>query len=246
MCDELLIEKAEEIIFVCDKKELQNEDNLSVRAARLFFSEKNIKGGAFISLIKNIPTEAGLGGGSADCAAVLYALNRIYGRQYSDEQLLNLALKLGADVPFCLVGGCVRANGVGEQFGRRYKPSQTAIAIIKPPFGISTKQAFSRYDGKESGFSGDEFAKKLELGILHCKDHTFNIFERLATECQQIEEIKQRLVLNGAVFALLSGSGSAVFGVFEDIISRDNAVLKLQDSFEVYSAEFVEKGIIEI
>ncbi len=246
LSDELIVEKSEEIIFHCDKKELEGEDNLCVKAAKLFFEEKKIEGGAKISLFKSIPIEAGLGGGSADCAAVLYALNQIYKRPYSEEELLSLAAKLGADVPFCLVGGCKRAGGIGEQFSESFKVEDVPIVIIKPPFGISTKEAFARYDGEKSGFSGDEFSDNLKIGIEECKDYAFNIFERLCTEREEIMKIKNSLEKSGAIFSLLSGSGSAVFGVFRDIETRDRAANTLKADYLVYSADFAKKGLKEI
>ncbi len=244
--DELLIERASEIVFSCDKKELENEDNLCVRAARAFFERSGIEGGARISLIKNIPTQAGLGGGSADCAAVLYALNGIYNKPLDETELLRLARNLGADVPFCLVGGCIRASGIGEQFGERFAVCDTPIIIVKPPFGVSTKDAFARYSGEKSGFSGDEFAKRLRSGVDSCKDYAFNIFERLCSEREEIERIKASFIENGAVFSLMSGSGSAVYGIFSDTKSRDSAAEKLKQRLEIYSAQFVDKAIIEI
>ncbi len=196
----------------------ENEGNICHKAAALFFDTAGLfdKAGADIHIEKRIPTGAGMGGGSADAAAVLYGLNLLYENPLSGNELLPIAAKTGADVPFCLLGGTRVCKGIGDKMSGDAELeglSNSRFLVVMPDFPLSTKDAYSMYDknplpynnGLDSFLSsGSGFVKK-----------TYNVFRQLYSDTR-IENIAQTLENAGAEGACLTGSGSAVYGVFSD------------------------------
>jgi len=193
---------------------LANVDNLVNKAANIIRSDAQIDTGLHIKLKKRLPIGAGLGGGSADAAAVLHGLNHLYGLNYSLEKLQYLGIKIGADVPYCLTEGPAIVSGIGEQISRINFLKEHWLVLLKPRESLSTKEVFSLYDSVKN-------TKKLNLtqsaAALRENDfHSLNVHGGNSLEpaaiclLPKIEYMKSSLIKEGAVFSQMSGSGSAV------------------------------------
>ena len=203
----------------------EGADNLAWRAADLFLQETHLLGEVQIAIQKHIPMSAGLGGGSADAAAVLRALNRLCGEPLSTEELCKIGHALGADVPFCIRGGTMLATGIGEVLERVAPMPMCALVVAIGEEGISTPKAYAALDEKYHFFEHRQAknADVCELIDLWQNDAFFascvcfyNIFEDvIPTENTDVDTIKRFMREGGACSALMSGSGPAVFGVFE-------------------------------
>lgn len=195
-----------------------NERNLAYRAATLFLSGTDM--GARIRVTKRIPVCAGLGGGSSDAAAVLRALNKLTGVQKTPEELRALALQLGSDVPFCVEGGTCLAEGRGELLTPAPAMPDCDVLICKPSFSIPTPELFSRIDRRRIRMRPNT-AGLLDALERHdiksvCR-HMYNVFEDVLTRRQdEIFALKGELLDRGALGAVMTGTGSAVFGLFDD------------------------------
>lgn len=199
----------------------RDEENLAGKAARLFMDEAGECAGADIRIEKRIPSGAGMGGGSADAAAVLFGLNRLYGERLSDERLSALALKCGADVPFCLFGGTKLCKGIGEQMEDIAPVRGVFFLVVMPDFSCPTGEAYRKWDSAPLPPRG-KLADFLEEGI-SCPENMHNVFEVLYSD-PRIEKIRRRLLIEGgAKGAGLTGSGAAVFGIFTDRESAEKA-----------------------
>lgn len=193
-----------------------NEENIAFRAARDFFAYTGINGiRADIAIAKNIPYEAGLGGGSADAAAVLNALDTLLDTRLGVGELAGIGFKLGADVPFCLRGGTMLARGVGELLEPLPPLPECSIVVIKPPEAVSTAAAYSKFDsvGIFGSNEADCVAEALRAGDLEAlAESMYNSLECAAPE--NVGRIRNDLLAAGALGARMTGSGSAVFGLF--------------------------------
>ena len=209
--------------------------NLAVKAARLFLEGTGL--GADIRVVKRIPVCAGMGGGSADAAAVLRALNVLTGRDMSVEQLCQLGLQAGSDVPFCVMEGAALAEGRGERLTPLPSLPDCPIVICKPAFAISTPELFVRVDGRKSRLRPDTagIVSAMEAGDAPgVARRLYNVFEDVLERRQgEIFSIKSALTDMGALGAAMTGSGSAVFGIFGD----ENAA---RAAFQALSARYKE------
>lgn len=212
------------------------EDNIAVRCARAFFRESGcpLQGHDLsIQLVKRIPMMAGLGGGSADGAAVLSGLNLLTGANLPLEALEKIALPCGADIPFCLRGGTLRARGIGEQFSPLPPMPDCPILIIKPRFGISTGAAFARCDSQPYRHAEvEKMIQALQTGsVAQIAGALQNVFEELCSEEEgrQLAAARELLQQHRAAGVLLSGSGSALFGLFEEEDAARAALHALQN-----------------
>ena len=234
LSDELVFESSRWLSLSVDGAPAPSgEKNLVLRAASLLCDATGKQRGARITLVKRIPTRAGLGGGSADGAAVLAALSHLTQIGLSLEQLEQIAVGCGADIPFCLRGGTQRAQGIGEDFSPLSPMPDCPILIIKPRFGISTKDAFARSDSTAfSHAQVQRMCQALDTGsVLPIADCLQNVFEQLCSADEQklLHQARQLLIQNGALGALLSGSGSALFGLFDNEAAACAARSALQD-----------------
>ncbi|MDD4168994.1 MAG: 4-(cytidine 5'-diphospho)-2-C-methyl-D-erythritol kinase [Desulfotomaculaceae bacterium] len=192
-------------------------DNLVCRAADLLRSHAGIKCGARIKLIKNIPVEAGLGGGSADAAVTLIMLNRIWGTGIPLPELMLLGEKLGSDVPFCLLGGTALARGRGELLKALPPCPRLGLVLVKPPFGVSTATVYRAYNPKlvlkkPVTEAMIEAIKKNDVDGIAM--NLCNVLEPItAMMYPEIADIKERLLEAGALGAIMSGSGPTVLGI---------------------------------
>lgn len=221
LCDdvEIDVDTGKPWKLVCDAPAIPaDERNLAWRAARTFF-ERIGRGpdGVEIRIRKRIPSEAGLAGGSADAAAVLRALNRWAGSPFSVEALCALGAQVGSDVPFCVLGGTALAEGRGERLTKLPAAPELQLVICKPPVAFHTPELFRRLDRVEIKARPDTDAMLSALqegdggriAELLC-----NVFEQAVPDDEDVGSIKKLLADNGALGEVMTGSGSAVFGVF--------------------------------
>lgn len=219
--DQVEIKRSEKagIRIDCDKKNIPlNADNLAVKAASAFFSYIGASPeGLDIAIKKNIPIQAGLAGGSADAAAVLVGLNHLWEAGLSGRQLCDIGIQLGADVPFCIVGGTALAEGIGEILLPLPSLTDCSILIVQGEAGRSTSEVFRQFDqASPTEHPGiDEIiaaiaADNLNGAAPYCK----NVLEQ-AAKLPELQEIKAAMKEYGALCSLMTGSGSAIFGLFE-------------------------------
>ncbi len=208
-----------------------DERNLAYLAAEAFLDKTGISAAVDITLRKYIPDRAGLGGGSSDAAAVLRALNIALGDPLSKSELCALAETLGADVPFCLVGGTRLCEGKGEKMS--IYPTPGGIYVIVPPVGnkVETPKAYRLLDEAFENFADENDALHEELFGFFDEDPIlgmYNVFEGVVIPtCPEVHEVRVALYNLGAMGALMSGSGSAVFGVFDTEEDAETAAKEL-------------------
>lgn len=200
--------------------------NLAYSAAALFMERAAIDADILIKLEKHIPVSAGLAGGSTDAAATLRALNRLFGKRFSDKALLAMAAELGSDVPYCLVGGTALCEGRGERITRLSAQLSLHIVVAIDNERVSTPVAYKALDERYSSFDGslptggeEYLAPTLNFvgGAGFPERGLFNVFEEsIFAVCPGAKRLKSRLVELGAVFAMMSGSGPSVYGIFDN------------------------------
>jgi len=218
----------------CNKRFLPTDErNLAYKAALAFFEAARIDNpGLHINIKKVIPVGAGMAGGSTDAACVLRLLNRAFDRPLSREQLAETALKLGADVPFCLWGGTALAGGVGEKLKKLAPMPDCFIVVAKPHFSVSTKVAFGLYDSLPAHNcpSSQAIVRALEQGdVKALAQNLYNSLEGpVGDKHPRILQLVERLNNAGALGARMTGSGSAVFGIFDDDHKAKKAVQGLR------------------
>ena len=234
LCDELTRERRESGFARNDVERIPVEENIITRADRLLRRECPALGGVAVTLEKNIPTQAGLGGGSTDAAAYLRGMDRLYGLGLKGEQLSSLAAELGADVPFCINGGTAVATGIGEMLTPVESHLPLWLVITKPKAGCSTPAMYRRIDemgeSLRQRFTTREAAEALEKGDLAglCGS-LYNVFEEV-TALPELNEIRRELRQSGALAAMMTGSGSAVFGIFPEEDMARAAAEKMAES----------------
>lgn len=210
------------ILLTCNLPYLPvDERNLAYRAAELFYQETDaLPGTCEIHIEKRIPMAAGLAGGSSDAAAVLRALAALHNVCLTDDELCAMGLKLGADVPYCLRGGTMLAEGIGEELTALSPMPHCWVVLCKPPFAVSTKDAYREMDEVSIRQRPDTkgMIRALEKGDYHgVASRLSNVMELVtAAKRRQIGEIKAFLTENGADGTLMSGSGPTVYGLFSD------------------------------
>ncbi len=222
-------EKSGDIILSCSAPGIPLDGkNTCYKSAELFFSHTGISGGAKIHIEKNIPSQAGLGGGSSDAAAVLRMLNELYGAQLSYGELEKLASYVGADVPFCIRGGAAVCRGIGEDLSM-IRLEKRYVLLVKPRFGISTPEAYRSFDEKNlsSGRGTERFLEALSSG----NDPYLKLSNDLeaAIDNGYISSLEEKLLKAGADSAQMTGSGSCVFGIFRSGDSAGNAIKRFEN-----------------
>lgn len=212
-----------------------NEDNLVYRAAKLMKEEFKIKTGVRITLQKFIPVAAGLAGGSSDAAAVLVGMNRLFNLGLKQEKLMELGLRIGADVPFCVMRGTALAEGIGEKLTPLPPMPKCPVLIAKPPISVSTKWVYENLKLNDWTKHPDIDAISAAIKGKNLKgvaENMGNILESVTIPTHPvIEEIKKVMKANGALNAMMSGSGPTVFGLFqsEKDVRRAYDTLKQSD-----------------
>ena len=235
------------IVLACDDAPLSiGEDNLVMRAAKSLQQRFAWKHGARIRLQKRIPIQAGLGGGSADAAITLMGLARLWDLDVSRDELVELGKQLGADVPFFFIGGTARATGIGDRIEPLDDAPEKFLLIIKPNANISTADAYHALD-ERSLTSQDA---KIILSTSEANEvfdrfaNLTNDFETVAFDLEpEIRRAKNALLKVGVNSALLAGSGSAVFGIFESEDAQRRAIqaIELETGWRVFPCKTVQR-----
>ncbi len=244
-----LTEHHKDVRIVCSSRDIPLDGrNIAHRAACLVKNTFHVDKGITIHLQKNIPVAAGLAGGSADGAAVLAGLNRLWGLGLTQKTLMELGLLLGADVPFCLLGGAALARGIGEELTPLDFASVIPVVFIKPSFGMSTAEAYQ-------GFTTTAVKKRPDIGRLITavlnKDMQgvsagmANVLESVTiSRFPQLQKMKADLLGHGAVASMMSGSGPTIYGLFANEEQAQKACQGLKKFYEgVYLTQTATKGI---
>ena len=240
--DELSFERTDgEIVLESDCGELPlDENNLIYKAIRLIQEECGVTGGLRVFLKKNIPIAAGMAGGSTDCAATLMAMDELYGLKLGTKRLMELGVKLGADVPYCILGGTARAQGIGEKLTRLPNCPTLKLLVAKPDLNVSTKEVYTGLDALENlTHPGvDDMVRAIESGNGRAVAAGLgNVLECVTIPLHPvIREIKDRMLELGAINSLMSGSGPTVFGIYE----KDE---ELQKAYEALAESGLAKQI---
>ena len=233
-------------LFISGNADLPTDQtNLAAIAAERFLQRANLSGEVRITIQKHIPVCAGLGGGSADAAAVLRALNTLCGDPFTVDELCKIGFAIGADVPFCIRGGTMLATGVGEVLERAPKMPDCALVIAMGDEGISTPAAYAALDEKYGFFATPNTKKDSEKELLSLWEKEdlsascacfYNIFEEaLSEDNTDVDRIHRIMKEKGAMASLMSGSGPSVFGVFDDLEEAEKASDALQkEGFRAY------------
>ena len=218
-----------------------DETNLIYKAIALLQKETGKTFGVEVLLEKNIPMEAGMAGGSADAAATLKAVNELFKLGVSDEILLELGASLGADIPFCIMGGTVLASGIGEKLRRLSPLPKMKLLIVKPKAGLSTKKVYESLDIdglNKAGFIHKDVGEM--VSVIESDEADKTKIEKIAGRLDNILEvpsirllpliadIKQKMLDNNCLGALMSGSGTAIFGIYEN----DEDMIKTKEILE--------------
>lgn len=210
-----------------------NENNLAYRAAKMLIDEFAIKEGVHISLEKHIPVAAGMAGGSSNAAAVLYGMNRLFQLGLTDQELMDRGVQLGADVPYCIMRGTVLAEGIGEKLTPLPAMPKCHVLLAKPPISVSTQKVYEKLDAQEVTKHPDidGILLGLQTGDLEKITSSMgNVLENVTiTEYPQIERIKDVMEEEGALNAMMSGSGPTVFGIYDDKMLARRAAARIRE-----------------
>ncbi len=218
-----------------------DENNLVYRAVRLLKDTYHVEKGMEIDLFKCIPVAAGMAGGSTDCAAALVGASRLFGLRLSKQKLMELGVRLGADVPYCVLRGTALSEGIGEVLTSLPAIPDCQILIAKPPISVSTKYVYEHLDanGLEEHPDIDGMVQAIRDGNLYgITDRMENVLETVTIpKYPVIQKIKDCMKEEGAVNALMSGSGPTVFGIFEkeeDAVRAQERIRKQNLAGQVY------------
>lgn len=222
-----------------------DERNLAWKAAKVFFGAVNIDPeGIEIRMLKRIPSQAGLGGGSSDAAAVLRALNRHYGMPMTLQELADLSAKVGSDVPFCVLGGTVMVDGRGELIRSLTPMPECYVVICKPDFPVSTPALYHKLDECEIGKHPDNDAMEAAIiagDLAAIAQNVHNVFDPVvAAEHPEIDHIKSVCAACGALAQQMSGSGSATFAIMPN---RESAIAACDKLKQTYHQVFLTQSV---
>jgi len=235
--DELYISKTKEdgIKIKSNIESLNNDENIIYKAyIRLKEKYKNITG-VKVVLNKKIPMQAGMAGGSTDCASFVLGMNKLFELNLSDSEIIDISKSLGADVVPCLYNRALLAEGIGDKVTIIKTDFKYYIVIIKPNISCDTKQMYRMLDGQNEEVqkdNTDKIIKGLENNnVKNITDNLYNVFE---TAISNIDMLKEELKNNGALGSLMTGSGSCVYGIFDDKIKAKNAYRILKNKYLTY------------
>lgn len=242
LCDdvEIDVETGEDWKLECDQEDIPTDsENLAWKAAGVFYKAMGKDPqGVSIRLTKRIPSGAGLGGGSADAAAILRALNRHEGTPFSVEELAALGAKIGSDVPFCVLGGTALAKGRGEKLTPLQPMPQCFYCIAKPAFSVSTPWLYGEFDRQGPVCRPDTQGMLLALekqDLMHVAGYVGNVMEPLVAAAHpEIPEIRLMMQDCGASGTAMTGSGSAVFGIFDSFDMAAMASMQLMEKYKTF------------
>lgn len=211
-----------------------NENNLAYQAAQMLMDEFHMEEGVSIQLDKHIPVAAGMAGGSSNAAAVLFGMNRMFSLGLSQKELMERGVKLGADVPYCIMRGTVLAEGIGEILTPLSPMPKCYVLIAKPAISVSTKMVYEKLDSHEIEDHPDidGILAGLKAGDLKKVAGSMgNVLERVTVDAYPvIDRIKEIMIKEGALNAMMSGSGPTVFGIFEEKATARKAADAIRDA----------------
>lgn len=211
-----------------------NENNLAYQAAQMLMDEFHMEEGVSIQLDKHIPVAAGMAGGSSNAAAVLFGMNRMFSLGLSQKELMERGVKLGADVPYCIMRGTVLAEGIGEILTPLSPMPKCYVLIAKPAISVSTKMVYEKLDSHEIEDHPDidGILAGLKAGDLKKVAGSMgNVLERVTVDAYPvIDQIKEMMIKEGALNAMMSGSGPTVFGIFEEKATARKAAVAIRDA----------------
>lgn len=211
-----------------------NENNLVYKAAKLLIDEFGIQEGVSVGLTKKIPVAAGMAGGSTDAAAMLFGMNRLFGLELSKKQLMERGVKIGADVPYCIMRGTALAEGIGDKLSPLPAMVKCPVLIAKPQISVSTKFVYQnlKLDDKTVHPDIDRLIEDIRNKDLKAvSDHMGNVLESVTIpNYPVISQIKEQMMDSGAVGSMMSGSGPTVFGLFDDSRTAQLAFGKIKRS----------------
>lgn len=235
--DVIDVDKQKEGITIkCNKAYVPvDERNLAYKAAALFKETYNIKEGVKINITKNIPVSAGLAGGSTDGAAVLKAMNKLFNINASNEELMKIGLKLGADIPYCIQGGTALCEGIGEIITPLDSFKDKILVLVKPGFGVSTKEVYKNFDISKVR-KHPETEKLIEAmknnDIEYVAENMKNLLENVTLRKHKILiRIKEEMNSCGAIGSMMSGSGPSVFAFFDDMLKAQMCFEKMKNKY---------------
>ena len=249
LADKIIITKNDsgEITVKSNTGKIPNdESNLAYKAAKVLIDEFDIKKGVEIEIEKNIPISGGMAGGSTDCAAVLKGMNKLFKLKLSEQDLMDRGVKLGADVPYCIMGKTARAQGIGEILTPIPNKLKGYIVLAKPPISVSTGFVYGRIDEVEVKNKPDteamiEAIKNKDLKAL--SDTICNVLEEVTIpDYPIVQEIKDKMMAHGALNSMMTGSGPTVFGLYDDKKKAIETVDALKESRtleQLYLVKFV-------
>ena len=235
--DEISIEKQKEGITIsCNKNYVPTDSrNLAYKAASLFKETYNIEDGVHIDIVKNIPVSAGLAGGSTDAAAVLKLMNKIFEVNVSDEELMDIGLKLGADIPYCINGGTALCEGIGEKITTLPPFKDKILVLVKPSFGVSTKEVYKSFnlDRVKVHPKTESLIEAMEQdNLYYVANNMKNLLENVTLRKHNILiKIKEDMNRYGAVGSMMSGSGPSVFAFFDDMLKAQRCYEKMKENY---------------
>lgn len=236
--DDIVIKKIKKGIEVTTNRPYipVNEKNLAYKAAKIMIDKYNIKEGVKIDIFKRIPVAAGMGGGSSNAATVIKGMNEIFDLNASDTQLQEIGATIGADVAFFIKGGTALCEGIGDIL--TYIPlfNNQILVVIKPPFGISTKQIFEKINVEKikNHPKIDDMVDAIKNNnIYQVAPLMKNVLENIALhKYKTLVNIKEDFKDSGAIGTLMSGSGSTVFGIYDDMSLAQNMFLKYVNRYD--------------
>ena len=241
--DELEIQRSRQpgVHLQCNLESLPTDsNNTAFRAAELFLADQGLQNeGVDIFIKKCIPSRAGMGGGSADAAAVLRGLNEMFETQLATEKLMELGTRVGADVPFCVAGGAARCTGIGEDVEPIASMPDCWIVVCKPPVGMSTPEAYALLDEYplSSTLATPKMLEAMAAGDLRrigeCVANRFDETMQLA----QVGTLKRAMLDAGALGSMMTGSGSCVYGIFETEQRARKAMEQLNGMGKLFLAQ---------
>ena len=240
LCDTLTFEmtKENDIVIESDSGKLPlDEHNLIYKAARVFFEETGQAFGIKIFLNKRIPIAAGMAGGSTDAAATFLALNEISGQPLSMEKLLEISVKVGADVPYCIMGGTALSEGIGEILTKLPAVLPAHVLIAKPDLDVSTAFVYKNLKVSELEFHPDIDGMRMAIeghDLKGVTDRMGNVLETVTIPAYPIiGDMKKTCMENGAVNALMSGSGPTVFAIFDDLKQAELTADVIREQYQI-------------
>lgn len=235
--DEIILEKQnKDIIIECNKNYVPTDSrNLAYKAAMAFKERYNIQEGVKIKIFKNIPVSAGLAGGSTDAAAVLKLMNKLFEVNAPKEELMELGLKLGADIPYCIQGGTALCEGVGEVITPLKPFKDKIIVLVKPSFGVSTKEVYKNFDMEKVKKHPETEAlikAMAEDDLRYVAYNMRNLLENVTLKKHKVLiNLKEEMNKYGAINSMMSGSGPTVFAFFDDMLKAQKCFEKMKEKY---------------